>query len=209
MSVQIGDTYSQLTVIAAAPRKNGRNYFQCRCSCGNTLAVEKHKLVSGHTRSCGCYKIRLIKERSITHGRSRSRVYGIWIQMRDRCNNPENNNYSRYGGRGITVCERWENNFDAFLNDMGEPPTEYQLERIDNNGPYSPDNCRWATHQEQCNNRTTTLYFTYKGMNKSAAEWAREVGMGYNTLRNRIVNLGWPIEKAMTTPPRKTGREKG
>jgi hypothetical protein len=118
--------------------------------------------------------------------------------MRYRCHNPEAAGYSKYGARGITVCDRWRNDFQAFFEDMGPRPShQHSIDRIDNNGPYSPENCRWATPAEQCNNRRTNHIVTYGGSKMTIAQCAEAVGLTYEVLRHRISTLGEPAEVAV------------
>ena len=123
--------------------------WQCRCDCGEVRVVFVGHLTSGHTRSCGCLKT----GRKTTHGKTGTRVHRAWGDMLSRCYNPNLPNFRYYGGRGITVCDRWRHSFEAFLEDMGEPPEGLSLDRKDNNGNYTPKNCRWATKSEQQKNR--------------------------------------------------------
>jgi hypothetical protein len=126
-----------------------QHYWICQCDCGNTKEVEGGNLRRGRIVSCGCH-IQAVKT---THNKSNSRAYTIWCSMLTRCSNPNHKNYRHYGGRGITVCESWQNSFEAFYNDMGDPPENLTLDRIDNEKGYSKDNCRWATWEEQNNNQ--------------------------------------------------------
>jgi hypothetical protein len=134
--------------------------------------------------------------------------YMAWKGMRARCYNRKSKDYADWGGRGITVCDHWRNSFEAFYRDMGpRPSAEHSLDRVDNDGPYSPDNCRWATSTEQNKNRrerkprSIDRLLTYDGRTQTIAQWARECSLPYEAFRRRI-DKGWPIEKAMTTPIR-------
>lgn len=133
--------------------------------------------------------------------------YSIWLNMRARCGNSKNNRYSTYGARGIRVCERWDADFLNFLSDMGRRPGEdYSLDRIDNNGNYEPENCRWATRKEQCRNRTTSRFLTLGGETKTLAKWGAESGLGVSLLHGRL-KRGWSIRKALTEPVRGASRK--
>lgn len=124
--------------------------------------------------------------------------------MIQRCTNPNDKRYKNYGGRGITVCKRWRNSFEKFLEDMGEPPTkEHSIDRINNNGNYCKSNCRWVTRKEQNRNKRNNRLITYKGKTQCLIEWAEEYNINYDTLWCRIYKYGWPIEKALTTPVKK------
>lgn len=133
-----------------------------------------------------------------THGMRHTPTWKAWSAMRDRCLTPTNKSYPRYGGRGITICDRWES-FEAFLADMGERPKGTTLGRIDNDGPYSPDNCRWETARQQANNRRNNVRVRWRGEERTVAEWARIVGLERKTLEYRI-RSGWDAERALTTP---------
>ena len=152
----IGLKFNNLLVLEKLPDKK-YIVFKCLCDCGIVTAAYSFNLKSGHTKSCGCLKSKLIGEAHVTHGNSRvgkrSKVYNIWIAMKQRCYNKNNDWYHRYGGREIKVCERWLNNFEAFLEDMGEPPEGMSIDRIDNNKDYDPWNCKWSNASEQNSNR--------------------------------------------------------
>jgi hypothetical protein len=132
-----------------------------------------------------------------THGKKGSRVYSIWSGMMSRCNNPNAYGYKNYGGRGIQICDKWKK-FEGFYEDMGDPPDDCTLDRINNNGNYCIENCRWGTKQEQVNNRRNTLHLTAFGVTKSVSEWAQEIGVQYQTLYRRLSKTGWTPEKALT-----------
>lgn len=134
-------------------------------------------------------------------GVNRTPEFRAWEAMLRRCSNRGDKRWPRYGGRGITVCDRWRTSYTAFLSDMGRRPTsQHTLDRADNNGPYSPENCRWATYSEQANNTSRTRHFTFDGKTKTLSEWAEEIGVASTTLDHRLRALGWSIERTLSTP---------
>jgi hypothetical protein len=141
---------------------------------------------------------------NVRHGRSHSRVYAIWQGMLARCSNPNCKDYSRYGGRGIIVCERWLT-FENFLQDMGEPLTGASIERQNNSQGYEPDNCRWASSKEQARNRRNNLMIEFNGEAKPVAQWAEELGIERKALEMRL--RSWSIDRAFTTPYKPRGKE--
>ncbi len=183
-----------------------RTRWQCQCDCGAIVEVEGTNLISkaSPTRSCGCWNLEQLSKRKYKHGQSSTylrrsnRTYHIWAQMRVRCNNVDGPDYPLYGGRGIRVCERW-NDYSNFLADMGEAPKGLQLDRVDNNGPYSPDNCKWSTAGEQANNRRSSRLIEYQGRTCTLAEWARETGFKASTIAARL-KRGLSVAEAFTEP---------
>lgn len=191
--------FGKLTVIEWAGSWNQANYWVCQCECGNPdynpVIAFTGSLTSGNTTSCGC----TIRK----HNMSKTRIYHIWINIIRRCTDPSNGSYHNYGGRGITVCERWLE-FDNFYADMGDRPERHTLDRLDNNAGYSPDNCAWRTYKEQANNTRNNLLVTWEGETKTPAQWAEDIrlssiGICSSLLRHRIAK-SWSIEEAMTTP---------
>lgn len=212
----VGSTFSRLTVIGA-PFKDGKRigwYVMCRCECGSEKDAHCANLVSGHTRSCGCLAneeaAERMRVRKTTHGHTRdlndggrigTPTYKSWRSAKDRCCNPKAPNYSEYGGRGITICDRWMK-FENFLADMGNRPDGTTLDRYpDVNGNYEPSNCRWATPREQAANRRNSVWIEVDGAMRSTAEVASQIGIDPQLLRWRL-NNGWSIERAISTPTR-------
>lgn len=194
-----GQTFGQLTVIGDGGTNSRReSVWLCKCTCGNTTQVTTSKLRSGNTSSCGCLHRETVAQQMTKHGQHNTDLYRRWQAMKTRTTNPNHDFYDRYGGRGITVCERWKD-FANFQADMG--PTfdkELLLERIDNDGPYSPANCRWATRQEQARNTRRTVFVEFRGHKRSLPDWCELLGLNYNTAKRRLLD-GWSAERALTT----------
>lgn len=185
-----GKVFGRLTVIDYA----GQGKWLCKCSCGATTKVITQNLKKGNTTSCGC----AWRQKMRKHGLSSLPLYRTWVAMRHRCNNPHCMEFKNYGGRGIKVDPRWDD-FAAFLADMGMRPKGCELDRIENDGPYSKENCRWVPKRVNLNNKRTNHFLEFNGKRQSLAEWAAECGITYNTLANRV-NRGWPLERALTEP---------
>jgi hypothetical protein len=168
--------------------------WTCRCECGRELKVLSNNLLTGNTRSCGCKRE--------SHGRGGTNIYSTWSKMISRCHNEKDKVFRYYGARGIHVCERWRKSFKAFLEDMGDKPdARLTLDRIDNSGPYSKGNCRWATMSEQRrNSRQAVIWIENAGERLPLSEWSTRTGICYHTLYRRHLN-GWPIDKLLFLPP--------
>lgn len=215
----IGKKFGRLSVISQANRplnctSTQYRWWLCVCECGSGLhrVVREDTLIKGRTRSCGCISkenLRAIQPQSAknrtVHGQADSPTYNVWLTMRRRCNDPKVPAYPNYGGRGITVCERWES-FVNFYADMGERPEGMTIERVDNNKGYSPDNCVWATPQQQNLNKRTTVYVLYQGEERKLAELARESPVSRETFYLRVFHLGWSLERALTEPSQRPGK---
>jgi hypothetical protein len=174
-------TYGRLTVLAEV-RRHSRPYWVCRCECGVEKEISRRSVTSGMTRSCGCLNAEVRKAHRRTHGMSRTSTYQVWLNMVNRCIDPKDAAFSQYGGRGITVCERWRNSFENFLADMGERPSSKSIDRINNDGRYAKDNCRWATRAEQARNTARTINITIDGETLCLTDWAARAGRKYSTL---------------------------
>lgn len=205
-----GLTFGRLRVLDHAGRdRHGKSLWNCECQCGETKIVLAQSLVSGRTVSCGCHnreraaeQVRENSKNRRTHGQSGTPMYEVWRGAIRRCTDPSSWKYPDYGGRGIAVCARWmEPDGRGLLNfiaDMGERPDGMTLDRIDPDGPYGPDNCRWATQSEQQNNRRNNRLVTYRGVTLTVAQWAAAIGLNDAALRERITRLSWPVERALT-----------
>lgn len=197
----ICEKFHRLTVIRQdTSRKNkSRRYWMCRCECGQWVSVTTADLRSGNTKSCGCWKRDKAIEQATTHGESKSKLYGVWNAMMARCYNPNVERYSRYGARGIKVCDEWLHNYVAFRDwALSNGYTDgLTIDRIDVNGNYCPDNCRWATKADQMKNTTTNRFLTYNGETHTLSDWARIVGISASTLSRRL-KRGWTMEQALS-----------
>lgn len=176
---------------------NGHARWLCLCDCGAQKIIMQSNLLNGHSRRCGCRRGR----NSWRHGMSHTRIYVIWQSMKQRCLNPKVSCYPRYGGRGVTVCERWRDSFEAFLNDMGPSYRDgFSIDRIDNNRlGYCKENCRWIPAQEQAGNKRNNRYLSLDGQTHTIAEWSRITSIDYNTIHERLRH-GWSVERALSTP---------
>ena len=186
--------------------KSGAYIWECKCECGNIVNIASADLVRGHSTSCGCVRIDSCLELSKkglninhsakTHGMSQTRIYRIWKDMLRRTNNPDRQNYSYYGGRGIGVCEEWKNSFELFYDwsVANGYSDSLEIDRKDNDKNYCPENCRWVEKTVNANNRSTSRNITYKGATKTVAEWSRIVGIPYTKLIYRL-NAGWELDR--------------
>ena len=201
-----GQKFCRLTAIEVV-EKPGKYVYLCRCDCGAERQVEKRHLLSGHTRSCGCLQKEAVSDAALKHGKITCPEYGVWKQMRQRCQNPKHNAYAWYGAKGITVCDAWQK-FENFFRDMGARPyPKATLDRIDGTKGYRPGNVRWATRQEQAWNISSNHLIEYKGDTKPRPQWAKEFGINAKTLEQRL-NSGWSIAEALETPANAKYRNK-
>ncbi|WP_138110666.1 hypothetical protein [Burkholderia gladioli] len=178
--------------------KSGARYAVFVCDCGNEKEMSVSNVVLGKSKSCGCLAVKTTGDRARTHGMTGTPEYRTWKSMWARCTNPTLDRYPRYGGRGITVCDRWES-FEKFYEDMGPRPSlNHSIERDDVDGNYEPGNCRWATKREQSWNTSANLFVEYKGERKCVAEWCYQTGIPYSRFIQRL-RRGLPIEDVFDT----------
>ena len=196
-----GRKFGRLTIISmdSIRTNSGQLRWLCRCDCGTEKVITGDNLKIGHTSSCGCFAKEASRKRMLKHGKEGSSIYRCWLNMRSRCYNKKDISYSRYGGRGITVCPRWDYSFNDFYLDMGDIPADMSIDRIDNDGDYSPDNCKWSTRTEQANNRRRSKLITHDGETLSHAEWSRRLGGCIELVGSRL-RKGWTEEEAILTP---------
>lgn len=180
---------------------SGKPMAVVECDCGVILVARADHLASGGTTSCGCCHREMLVGRNTTHGLARSSEHKSWRHMKSRCFNSSDESYANYGERGITVCDRWTNSFEAFYADMGPKPTpRHSIDRFpDNNGNYEPGNCRWATTVEQANNKRNNHILTIDGDSRTMAEWSQVSLVPSATIRTRLA-LGWSHRDAVMKP---------
>lgn len=192
-----GQRYGRLLVMRMAPRIRRPVEWICVCDCGKTVTVRGSHLHLGSVQSCGCLQLDSQRTSRRTHGMSGGAFYARWKSMVNRCTLPSDTNYHKYGARGIRVCARWLK-FENFRDDMLPSFAPHlTIERIDNNGNYDPDNCRWATPTEQMLNTRRSKYLTLNGVSRRLRDWAGITGISYGTLQSRL-KRGWSHEKALT-----------
>jgi hypothetical protein len=191
-----GRVFSRLTVLSSAGQdKNHNSMWNCICTCGTQIVVQGNRLQRNHTRSCGCLLFDKNRDRLTTHGATRndtsSPTYNTWVNMHQRCSNPNLPKWKNYGGRGITVCERWQD-FAYFLADMGEKPEGKTIERVDNDAGYYPGNCVWADNRTQSRNKQDTIFITINGERRPLVAVCEEYGVSYQR--------AWERHKSGTRP---------
>lgn len=190
-----GQKFGRLTALNFSHKMRDKSYWSCLCDCGKKKNIRADGLKNGNTRSCGC----LQKEKATIHGIRYTRLYKIWKGIKQRCYNEKSTNYKNYGGRGITICYEWKNNAEVFYdwaiaNGYEE---ELTIDRINNDGNYEPNNCRWTTNKEQARNKRSNINIEFQGQTKCLKEWAEILGIKYRTLASRINKYGWSVEEAL------------
>lgn len=193
----IGKNFGRLIVISESGRDgHGASLWECRCECGGTKRIRGAHLAKGCVKSCGCLLIERAIEYQTTHGQSKTPLYRRWRSMRGRCENPNDSEYRNYGGRGITVCSRWML-FEAFSEDMSPSfLPSLEIDRIDTNGNYEPDNCQWVTRRENQRNKRNNHVIEFQGHKLTLVEWEELTGIKANTILTRI-RRGWPLDRVL------------
>jgi hypothetical protein len=197
-----GKRYGRLVVLNYThSNKDKKACWDCKCDCGNIHNATGKSLRSGKCKSCGCLADETRGDAIATHGYCRGgkrAEYHVWRSMKERCSNPNNKQYSRYGGRGIKICKRWFNSFAFFIKDMGDKPSPgMTIERINNNGGYNPKNCKWATWSEQQNNKSTTRFLVLNGRKETIKQWSEITRIPYQAIVTRLYR-GWSEERTLT-----------
>lgn len=201
----IGQRFGRLIVVSRK-REEGRTTYRCVCDCGKSTFVRHGNLQSGGVTSCGCYGSEVRRTVNIRHGMSHDRTWNSWMAMRGRCHVATSKDFLNYGARGISVCARWRESFEAFFEDMGERPARTSIERKDNNGNYEPGNCVWASPIRQGNNKRNNHFVEFRGVTLTTAQWARSIGISLECLGFRLKN--WSLERALTEPKNPLGRKR-
>jgi len=161
-----------------------KGFWRCQCDCGKSIRVASYDLVSGRYKSCGCKHAEDTKAgMRYRHGMSHTKEHRAWAKIRERCHNPKDKNFNKYGAKGISVCQTWRESFEAFFEDMGPCPSpQHSIDRIENSGNYDLGNCRWATKKEQAINRYRTIWFEYQGTRLCQKDWARRFGVASDAI---------------------------
>lgn len=197
----IGKKFNRLTILRVFidnTKTHPTKYAECVCDCGNVKAINFFSVIRSHTNSCGCLQREC--KTNFVHGMRNTLIYKMWSMMVDRCHNPKNKSYHKYGGRGISVCEQWRK-FISFYEDMGDRPFKgAQIDRIDTYGNYEPNNCRWVTSQQNNRNRRDSLYVEFQGKQILVKELAEQHGIEYKTLFARIKYYNMTPEEAVKIP---------
>lgn len=203
-----GQRFGRWVVLEKAPRHRSSVYWICKCDCGTVKAVNSQSLRKGESLSCGCYHYEELANKVRTHGKSKTRLYNIWASMRERCYCPSLPAFKYYGGKGITVCDEWQDFavFEKWALENGYDATakthKCTIDRIDNTKGYSPTNCRWVDSYTQANNISSNRPITYNGKTKNLSEWCRELNLNYHLIYDRLFCYGWDVDRAFTEPVR-------
>jgi hypothetical protein len=195
-----GQRFGYLTVLRRAGRQRRYITWLCRCDCGTEIEVNGHYLRRGKTKACGKNGHHFKPENRTNYIAEYPSEYQSWLSMRGRCYDAKHKNYTNYGGRGITVCERWVSDFKAFLMDMGrKPDPKFTIERDDVNGNYQPGNCRWIARKDQGRNKRNSVFVTYGGKKMLLIDLVEELGLSRNVVHCRL-NAGWTLAQAIALP---------
>jgi hypothetical protein len=207
-AIKAGDRFGRLVAVEFTRTANNKPGWQCVCDCGASSVATRYNLLNGNTTSCGCFYAENMRAGlRRTHGEAQgdgTSEFIIWSGIIQRCESPTAQAYARYGGRGIRVCEEWRgpDGFARFVADVGRRPSpDHSIDRIDNDGNYEPGNVRWATRQEQAENRRSSRKLTHAGETLTITEWARRTGLSQSGIARRL-DAGWTVERALTQPSR-------
>lgn len=201
-----GKKFGRLTALYENGRRGKNILWRCKCKCGNEIDAISYNLKNGHTQSCGCLAKEIQSKTHSIHNGSKTRLFGIWQHILNRCYNGNVKGYANYGGRGIVVCDEWKESFANFKNWAYQNGYNENLsiDRIDVNGNYEPSNCRWANAKTQANNKRNNRVVEYNGVAKTISEWADELGLKPSTIKARLDVYHWSIDRTLSTPQRRT-----
>jgi hypothetical protein len=210
----IGQTFGRLTVLGVSAHVGGRPGLLCRCECGAEVPVQRKKLVSGHTQSCGCLQKQRARENvkighklSTTHKLTGTKEFEAWMSMKARVTYDNPVSGKHYRKKGIKISPEWLNDFPTFLAHIGHAPSAaHTVDRIDSNGHYEPGNVRWSTYTEQNRNKADNIIISWRGQERLLIEVVEELGLPYQTIHYRIQRAGWTVNRALTEPIHQTGR---
>lgn len=215
--IVIGTKRNRLTIVARAEDSIDKfghktRMLRVRCDCGVEKTIRSSNFYSDHLKSCGCLKREKASARRLKHGHARfgqppSNTFSSWNDAKQRCFNSKHRSFHHYGGRGITMCDRWISSFGNFLADMGDCPPGLTIERHDVNGHYEPGNCRWAPKKDQTRNKRNSHFLEFNGQRLTIAEWSERTGLQARRINFRIA-AGWPVSEALTLPPDAIGNRR-
>lgn len=192
-----GRKFGMLTALRFSDRKNGSTYWIFLCDCGKEKRIISRNVITDNVKSCGCHKKEFLRNIATTHGMSKTHIYSVWRSMKSRCIKPSHISYINYGGRGIKVCDRWIKSFKNFFEDMGSTYRKgLEIERINNNGNYEPDNCKWATEKEQGNNKRSNVILNHNGRKMTIKQWSEFLNINEATLYRRYYQK-WPVNRLL------------
>ena len=207
-----GERFGRLRVLRESYRRdvNGNVYWWCKCDCGTEKEIVGVSLRKAGTKSCGCLQKEAVSKCNTKHGLSRTNIYRRWTAIKQRCTNPNKKGYELWGGRGITICKEWEDDFEAFREwaISNGYRRDLDIDRIDNNKGYSPDNCRWVTRTVNLNNTRGNVRYTYDGKTMTVTQWSRYLGGSDNLITNRL-KRGWCIEDALSKKAEQKFNQRG
>jgi hypothetical protein len=201
IEISVGQRFGLLTVIQEVDQgKRNARRFLMRCDCGNQKIIPMVNMRIGDTTSCGCVHKKQMSQRNYRHGKRHTSIYHRWLCIKDRCTNPNNKSYKRYGGRGIGICKEWSDSFQAFYDYLGDPPfPKADIDRIDNHGKYEPGNVRWVTRMVNSNNTRQNVRYAWQGQQRTLRELSDMSGIKYQALNDRL-KRGWTMQEAMNIP---------
>ena len=210
----LGQKFGRWTVIKREKNnKNNERVWLCQCECGHIAIVRGRDLITGKSKSCGCYRNEVTSNRTSTHNLSKNKLYKLFYGIKQRCYEVNHKSYKYYGGKGIKICDEWLNDFQKFYDwsvangyDKNAKYGECTIDRIDTNKDYSPENCRWVSMNIQNKNKGNNRLITYNGETHCLKEWSEKLMINCKVLNSRINKYGWSIERAFTTPVRKLNK---